>query len=67
MQRRRKLHISRNFNDPRIAIMEWIHMVISVRLNNMPTALRCIESYFFHQILRNVNKKRITISKSTKY
>ena len=34
MQRSRNLHISRNFNHPRVAIMEWIYMVISVRLNS---------------------------------
>ena len=48
IQRRRNLHISRNFNHSRITIMEWIDMVISVRLslNNIRTALRCIESNF---------------------
>ena len=48
MQRRRNLHISRNFNQPRVAIMECIDRVISLRysLNNMRTALRCIESNF---------------------
>ena len=46
MQRRRNLHISRNFNHARVVIMEWIDMVISLRfsLNNMRSALRCIES-----------------------
>ena len=49
MQRRRHLHKSRNFNHPRVAIMEYIDMVISLRfsLNNMRTALHCIESNFF--------------------
>ena len=49
MQSRRYLHISRNFNHPRVAIMECIDMVISLRfsLNNMRTALCCIESNFF--------------------
>ena len=48
MQRRRNLHKSHNFNLPRVAIMECIDMVISLRfsLNNMRTALRCIESNF---------------------
>ena len=49
MQRSRNLHKSRNFNHPRVAIMECIDMVKSLRfsLNNMRTALRCIESNFF--------------------
>ena len=49
MQRRRNLHKSRNINHPRVAIMECIDMVISLRfsLNNMRTALCCIESNFF--------------------
>ena len=60
MQRRRHLHKSRNFNYPRVAIMECrfidmecrfipIDMVISLcfSLHNMRTALRCIESNFF--------------------
>ena len=49
MQRNRNLHKSRNRNHPRVAIMECIDMVKSLRfsLNNMRTALRCIESNFF--------------------
>ena len=49
MQRRRYLNISQNFNHPRVAIMECIDMVISLRfsLNNMRTALCCIESNLF--------------------
>ena len=48
MQRRQNLHISQNFNHPRVAIMECLDMVISLHfsLNNMRTALRCIESIF---------------------
>ena len=66
MQNIRNSHLSRNFNHPIISIMEWIAMVISLRLRlyNMLTALRWIGSNTF---LNNVNKKRITISKSTKY
>ena len=69
MQRRRNLHKSRNFNHPRVANMECIGMVISLRfsLNNMRTALRCNLIECFHQFMRNVNEKRITISKSTKF
>ena len=42
-------------------------MVISVRLslNNMRISLCCID--FFHKFVRNVNKNRVKISKSTKY
>ena len=49
MHRSRNLHKSRNCNHPRVAIMECIDMVKSLRfsLNNMRTALRCIESNFF--------------------
>ena len=49
MQRSRNLHKYRRFNHPRVAIMECIDMVISLRfsLNNMRTALRFIESNFF--------------------
>ena len=49
MHRSRNLHKSRNCNHPRVAIMEFIDMVKSLRfsLNNMRTALRCIESNFF--------------------
>ena len=49
MQRRRNLHISRHFTHPRVSCMECIDMVISLRfiLNNMRTALRCIESNYF--------------------
>ena len=49
MNRSRNLHKSRNCNHPRVAIMECIDMVKSLRfsLNNMQTALRCIESNFF--------------------
>ena len=49
MQRTRNLHIPRNFNHPIIVIMEWIDMVISLRfsLNNIRTALRCIDSNLF--------------------
>ena len=49
MQIRRNLNVSRNFIHPRIAIIEWIYMVISVRLrlNNMLTALLCFESNVF--------------------
>ena len=48
MQRSRNLHKYRNCNHPRVAIMECIDMVKSLRfsLNNMRTALRCIESNF---------------------
>ena len=48
MHRSRNLHKSRNCNHPRVAIMECIDMVKSLRfsLNNMRTALRCIESNF---------------------
>ena len=43
-----KLHKSRNCNHPRVAIMECIDMVKSLRfsLNTIRTALRCIESNF---------------------
>ena len=49
MQRSRNLHKSRKFNHSRVAIMECIDMVISLRfsLNNIRTALRCIESNLF--------------------
>ena len=49
MHRSRNLHKSRNCKHPRVAIMECIDMVKSLRfsLNNMRTALRCIESNFF--------------------
>ena len=49
MHRSRNLHKSRNCNHPRVAIMECIDMVKSLRfsLNNMRTALRCIESNLF--------------------
>ena len=49
MQRSRNSHTSLNFNHPIFDIMECIDMVISLRfsLNNMQTALRCIESNFF--------------------
>ena len=49
MQRRRNFHESRNFNHPRVAIMECIDMVISLcfSLNNVRTALRSIESNLF--------------------
>ena len=45
----RNLHKSRNCNHPRVAIMECIDMVKSLHfsLNNMRTALRCIESNLF--------------------
>ena len=50
MQRSRNLHKSRNCNHPRVAIMECIAMVKSLRFSlhnmhiRMRTALRCIES-----------------------
>ena len=49
MKRRRNLHKSRKFNNLRVAIMEYIDMVISLRfsLNNIRTALRCIELNLF--------------------
>ena len=49
MQRIRNLHKSRNCNNSRVAIMERIDMVKSLRfsLNNMRTALLCIESIIF--------------------
>ena len=49
MQISRNLHKSRNCNHPRFAIMECRDMVKSLRfsLNNMRTALRCIESNLF--------------------
>ena len=63
MHRSRNLHKSRNCNHPRVAIMEYIDMVKSQRfsLNNMRTALRCIESNFF------INFCRIFIKSELQY
>ena len=58
MHRSRNLHKSRNCNHPRVAIMECIDMVKSLRfsLHNMRTALRCIESNFLQIILSNFDE-----------
>ena len=61
MHRSRNLHKSRNCNHPRVAIMECIDMVKSLRfsLNNMRTALRCIESNFFINVCGKLMKSEL--------
>ena len=61
MQISRNLHKSRNFNHPRVAIIECIDMVKSLRfsLNNMRTALRCIESNFVINICGMLMKSEL--------
>ena len=61
MYRSRNLHKSRNCNHTRVAIMKCIDIVKSLhfRLNNIRTALRCIDSNFVINICGMLMKSEL--------